>query len=75
MDSCIHSFIHSIRKNQMPVIEASAPASVKMSGAVRDVTHFELDLQTSRKVLSLCCVCSEVGTGAWEGSLGYWSNG
>lgn len=60
----------------MPVIcQASAPASVKTSGAVRDVTHFELDLQTSRKLLSLCYVRSEVGTGAWEGSFGYWSNG
>ena len=30
---------------------------MKMSGAVHDFTHFELDLRTSRGDVSLCCVC------------------
>ena len=49
-------------------------ASVKISDAVHDLTHFKLDLQTTRGLVSLCCVCSAAGTGAWEGVLGGWPN-
>lgn len=49
-------------------------ASVNISDAVHDFTHFELDLQTTRGAVSLCRVCSEVGTGVWEGALGAWPN-
>lgn len=37
--------------------------------------HFKLDPQTTMKVVSLCFVCSEEVTGAWEGTIGYSPNG